>query len=159
MPNIYLQRLVNEQLPYEIRRHAPVWQMQDAANLALDCLLVKSLLLHDQRTNAYYLILCGPEEKLKFGKLANLLATSRSQLKFASSEELQRIMQTVPGKVSPLILATASPVKVLISNHLFDQPKLGMHAGTNTETVILSYQSLIAHLNNQKITFYQQSPV
>lgn len=153
----YYQQLLNEQLSFSVLHHPAVWHMEDAEHLELDCLVVKSLLLRDHRSDKNYLVLCMPDEKLKFGILAQTLHTSRSQLKFAVADELQETLHTISGMVSPLILEPNFPIVVIISQSLVNQPRLGMHAGTNTETVVLSYNSLLTHLKLLNITYQIQA--
>lgn len=147
----YYQNLINHHIAFERLGHPAVWHMADAEKLDLDCLVVKSLLLRDHRSGRNYLLLCAPAEKVAFGVLAKVLQTSRSQLKIAKAAELQSTLHTVSGMVSPLILEPHAAVTVIISTQLRNQERLGMHAGTNTETVVLSYQSLLTFLRVMQI--------
>ncbi len=150
----YYQNLKQAHITFDRMRHSAVWHMADADKLNLDCLVVKSLLLRDHRSGRDYLVLSPPTEKLSFGTLAKVLNTSRSQLKFATAAELQTSLHTVSGMVSPLILDAHAPVTVIISDQLQNQEQLGMHVGMNTETVVLSYQSLLSFLRAMRIEWH-----
>ncbi len=156
MPNPYIQRMQEMQIPFEIKEHSAVWHMEDAQKLnngnEIGFLPVKNLLLANHSTNhpagEFYLVLSLPDEKIKFGQLARKVGISRSQLKFATPKELDTLLHTVPGMVSPLIVERNQPIQIIISQMLSQagSETLGMHGESNTQTITMTYESLMKFL-------------
>lgn len=90
------------------------------------------------------MILENADSKLDFKKLADQLNTSRSSLQFADT----KVLKTVSGMVSPLILEADLPLHILANADLINKNDLGFHAGTNTETIVITYHALLNFLNS-----------
>lgn len=142
--DIYLDRLKELHIDYKVIEHQPVFHMQDLPEIQNKCTLVKNLFLFDKKSEKYYLILENATNKLDFKKLSKQLNTSRSSLQFADT----KILKAEPGTVSPLILEADMPLRILSNHDLIGKNDLGFHAGINTETIVISYNSLLNFLNS-----------
>ena len=118
--------------------------MADLPEIQNQCTLVKNLFVFDKNNEKYYLILQTATDKLDFKKLAQQLHTSRSSLKFGDP----KVLETVSGMVSPLILEADLPLRILADPKLMNATDLGFHAGTNTETIVISYHCLLNLMNS-----------
>jgi len=142
--NIYLDRLEELHIPYKTIKHQAVFHMADLPEIQNQCTLVKNLFVFDKNNEKYYLILQTATDKLDFKKLAQQLHTSRSSLKFGDP----KVLETVSGMVSPLILEADLPLRILADPKLMNATDLGFHAGTNTETIVISYHCLLNLMNS-----------
>ncbi|KRK65301.1 hypothetical protein FC72_GL001370 [Companilactobacillus tucceti DSM 20183] len=142
--NIYLNRLKKLHIDYRVITHKPVFHMDDLPEIKKKCTLVKNLFVFDKKHEKYYLILQTADDRLDFKKLAKQLNTSKSSLNFADT----KVLKTFSGMVSPLILEADMPLRILANPNLVGKNDLGFHAGTNTETIIMSYHALLNFLNS-----------
>lgn len=140
--NNFLKRLDDERIVYRVIIHQPVWHLDEGLKIQQRCTVVKNLLLKDHKHGHYYLVLTKGDTRLNFKNLADQFNTSRSQLKFANSSELDTTMHVISGMVSPLVLESGMPLTIVVESGLKQVEDLGFHAGTNTETVVLAYQGL-----------------
>lgn len=140
--NYFLKRLEDERIAYRVITHQPVWHLDEGLEIQKQCTVVKNLLLKDHKHGHYYLVLTEGNTRLNFKNLANQFNTSRSQLKFADSSELDTTMHVISGMVSPLVLEAGLPLTIVVESGLKQVEDLGFHAGTNTETAVLAYQGL-----------------
>lgn len=138
----FLNRLDDEQITFRVIKHKPVWHLDEGLEIQKQCMVVKNMLLKDHKHAHYYLVLTKGDTRLNFKKLASQFNTSRSQLKFADPSELDVTMHVISGMVSPLILETGLPLTIVVESSLKQAEDLGFHAGTNTETVVLTYKGL-----------------
>lgn len=142
--NIYLDRLKEQHIDFKVIEHQPVFHMNDLPEMQNKCTLVKNLFIFDKKHEKYYMILENADSKLDFKKLADQLNTSRSSLQFADT----KVLKTVSGMVSPLILEADLPLHILANADLINKNDLGFHAGTNTETIVITYHALLNFLNS-----------
>ncbi|MFD1417659.1 YbaK/EbsC family protein [Companilactobacillus keshanensis] len=142
--NIYLDRLQELHISYQVIKHQAVFHMEDLPEIKDQCTLVKNLFVLDKNNERYYLILQTDTDRLDFKRLALQLNTSRSSLEFADP----KVLRTVSGMVSPLILEADLPLHILINSKLMNLDNLGFHAGNNTETIVISYHSLLNLMNS-----------
>lgn len=140
-----LQQLDLLNIKYSIIHHQPVWHMETSSEFE-GITLVKNMLLFDKQTNMFYLNILLGEEKVDYKKLAEALNISRKHLRFATDDELKSELGIVSGMVSPLIVKkNTDNLEFVISTKLRNINNLGFHAGTNTETVVISFTDLLKY--------------
>ena len=143
-----IETLLNKlKINYRLIEHVPVWKMEDALDLALDCELLKSLVFKDEKNQTFFLLVCKAEERVNISALAKLVRTSRSKLNFASKEDLIAL-KTKAGLVSPLDFS--NKYSIIISEQIKSLGNVGIHAGSNIETLILDVEDLVKCLVKQQ---------
>ncbi|HEX2978405.1 MAG TPA: prolyl-tRNA synthetase associated domain-containing protein [Candidatus Babeliales bacterium] len=136
--------------------HEPAFAVQDAVELKslIPGSFVKNLFLKD-RNKKYWLVVALFETKIQLKKLAKRL--NAPELRFASPEELEKILKVQPGSVTPFALMhdTNHEVNVLLDKQIELAEKIGIHPLRNTATTLIGPEDLkkfIAYCGNQMAT-------
>lgn len=138
-----LEKLTDLSIPYRVIHHQPVWHMEDGPEF-IGTTIVKNMLLYDKSARMFYLNILLGDERVDFKKIAHSLNITRKNLRFASDDELKNELGIISGMVSPLVIEkNTKNIELIISPQLRGLDNLGFHAGTNTETVVISYQDLL----------------
>lgn len=132
-------------IQHKVIHHQPVWHMETSPEFD-GTTLVKNMLLYDKQTNMFYLNILLGDEKVDYKKLSQALNISRKHLRFATDSELKSELGIISGMVSPLIVKkNTDNIQFVISTKLRNLNNLGFHAGTNTETVVISFADLLKY--------------
>lgn len=135
-----LARLRQMGIAFDLFEHAPVATMEDCrpAEAALGGEMPKNLFLTPRNHCAHYLVIARAEAPFRTGSVSRQLGASR--LSFASPEELEALMRTRPGAISPmgLLFDDGRSVRLGIDRALRDRPRLLFHPCVNTATLALS---------------------
>ena len=151
-------RLEQLGLPYELHTHAPVPASTDRypMGLTFDAVVCKNLLLTVRNKSRYYLVMMPAEKSADLRAAARALGSSR--LCFAEEEEALELLGEGKGVVGPsgLIRDREHKVKMVFDESLRDQPRVAMHPGVNTETMVMRFDDLAAFVreNGNEVLFY-----
>lgn len=141
-----LNILKEKNIWFELEDHEAVFNMEDLNNLNLKYKDrdAKNIFLRDDKKQNYYLI------TVKGGKRVDLKQFRKDfntrNLSFASSEDLMRILNLVPGSVSPLGILNDNELKVTLyldEFFLSDNGIIGVHPNENTATIWLKVTDLV----------------
>ncbi len=134
---------------YEAMEHAAVYNMQQVAQLTLPHpkAEAKNLFVRDDKKRNYYMLtVCGDKRvDLKSFRKAH----NTRPLTFASSQDLEELLQLTPGAVTPLGLLNDASHRVqlfLDADFLSDEGLIGVHPNDNTASIWLKTTDLIAIL-------------
>ena len=126
---------------YERYAHAPAFHIDQCEALAarFHALICKNYFLSTRRKKDYCLCIVRPNARLRTSDISAQAGTSR--LGFGSEEDLQALLRTRPGSVSPLGLLFDEELRVrlLVDRALVGEPRLAFHPCDNTETLVLSW--------------------
>ena len=143
--NIY--NLIKEKgIWHEIEEHEAVFNMKDLAAIKVKYpeYDAKNLFVRDDKKKEYYLITVKGDKRVDLNKFKEEHKTRR--LSFASPNDLESIMNLIPGAVSPLGLLNDNELKVkfYIDNAFLKNKKIiGIHPNDNTATLWLKTEDLI----------------
>ncbi|CAK1248559.1 YbaK/EbsC family protein [Fructobacillus fructosus] len=101
---------------------------------------MKNLLIRTKKTAQFYLYMTM-QERIDFGRLAKALGSTKSQLRFASEEELFDLMAVHPGTVTPLALEKDKDKKIhlVIDQAIIDADQVAVHPNQNEATVVMTW--------------------
>lgn len=131
---------------YQVYEHKAVYNMEelDSLDLPYKDRDAKNLFLRDDKKKNYYLVTLKGDKKVdlkKFRKNNNL-----RNLSFASTSDLNDILNLMPGSVSPLGLLNDNELRVILyidSELLLNDGIIGVHPCDNTATIFLYVNDLI----------------
>lgn len=104
----------------------------------------KNIFLRDDKKQNYYLITVKGDKRVDLKQFRKDFNTRN--LSFASSEDLMRILNLVPGSVSPLGILNDNELKVTLyldEFFLSDNGIIGVHPNENTATIWLKVTDLV----------------
>lgn len=131
---------------HEITEHEAVYNMEELSQIDIPYPEgdAKNLFLRDDKKRNYYII------TVKWYKRVNLKEfrqkNNTRSLSFASENDLMRVMNLIPGSVTPLGILNDKEIKVevFIDEDFIESPGLiGIHPNDNTATVWLKTEDLI----------------
>lgn len=98
-----LDFLKNENIPYEITEHEPVYTMEDMERIGLDTLgtICKNLFIRDAKGKRHFLITADNDTQINLKELGEKLGAGK--VSFASAERLEKYLGVTAGCVSPLV--------------------------------------------------------
>lgn len=127
-------------IAYQAFEHAPAYHMEDCAEVgkefgAAHC---KNYFLTTKSRKVYALCIVRPNARLRTADVSKQAGTPR--LSFAGEEDMEALLHTRPGAVSPmgLIFDPECRVRLLVDGALREEEKLAFHPCDNAKTVILS---------------------
>ena len=131
---------------YQVYEHKAVYNMEelDSLDLPYKDSDAKNLFLRDDKKKNYYLVTLKGDKKVdlkKFRKNNNL-----RNLSFASTSDLNDILNLMPGSVSPLGLLNDNELRVILyidSELLLNDGIIGVHPCDNTATIFFYVNDLI----------------
>ncbi|MBS9335829.1 YbaK/EbsC family protein [Fructobacillus papyrifericola] len=105
-----------------------------------DFIPMKNLLLKTKKDGRFYLFLTM-QERIDFKLLAKAIGTSKSQLNFASPEELFSLMAVTPGTVNPLALERDREKRIflLVDEAVVSANQVAVHPNQNEATVVMTW--------------------
>jgi len=149
MKQIVLDFLKNENIPFEITEHEPVYTMEDMERVGLDKLgtICKNLFIRDAKGKRHFLITADNDTQVNLKELGAKLDAGK--VSFASAERLEKYLGVTAGCVSPFgILNDAEHcVTVVLDKKLEGKERLGIHPNEHDATVWISYNSLLSVIN------------
>ena len=153
-----LARLDGLGLRYELYSHAPVPASTDRYPMGLtyDAVVCKNLLLTVRNKSRCYLVMMPAEKSADLRAAARAWGSAR--LCFAEEEEAVQLLGEGKGVVGPsgLVRDTEHKVRMVFDESLRDQPRVAMHPGVNTETLVMHFRDLLAFVehNGNEVLFY-----
>lgn len=122
---------------------------------ALEVSMCKNLFLSNAQKTRFYLLLMPGEKKFKTKDLSKQIDSPR--LSFASSEDMERLMDITPGSVTIMGLMndTSQQVQLLIDEDLMKEPYLACHPCINTSSIKLRTEDLL----NKLIPSIEHEPI
>jgi len=150
MKQIVLDFLKNENIPFEITEHEPVYTMEDMERVGLDKLgtICKNLFIRDAKGKRHFLITADNDTQVNLKELGAKLDAGK--VSFASAERLEKYLGVTAGCVSPfgVLNDTEHCVTVVLDKKLEGKERLGIHPNEHDATVWISYKSLYDMLSN-----------
>ena len=142
--NEVYQFLKDKNIKFEITEHKAVFNMEELNDVELPYpeFDAKNLFVRDDKKRNYYLITVKGYKRvdLKIFRKQHELRP----LSFASAEDLARIMQLIPGAVTPMGLLNDEERKVhFYLDSDFTGQIIGVHPNDNTATIWLQAQALL----------------
>ena len=141
-----LNILKEKNIWFELEDHEAVFNMEDLNNLNLKYKDrdAKNIFLRDDKKQNYYLITVKGDKRVDLKQFRKDFNTRN--LSIASSEDLMRILNLVPGSVSPLGILNDNELKVTLyldEFFLSDNGIIGVHPNENTATIWLKVTDLV----------------
>lgn len=150
MKQIVLDFLKNENIPFEMTEHEPVYTMEDMERVGLDKLgtICKNLFIRDAKGKRHFLITADNDTQVNLKELGAKLDAGK--VSFASAERLEKYLGVTAGCVSPfgVLNDTEHCVTVVLDKKLEGKERLGIHPNEHDATVWISYNSLYDMLSN-----------
>ena len=129
---------------YERSEHPPVYTCAEAEQHRPQqpSVSTKNLLLCDKKARRFFLVVTACEKTLDLVNLAGQLGVAR--LRFASEENLERLLGVQPGSVTMLGLIndTGHQVELWLDAEIWTQQTFQSHPLVNTATLLLSRDML-----------------
>ena len=146
------ETLNRRQIPYEITEHKAVYNMAEAAEVALPYpeFEAKNLFVRDDKKRNYYLITVKGDKRVDL-KVFRQKHGTRS-LSFASDGDLMSFLGLIPGAVTPLGLLNDEEhsVQFFLDREFLEEPgRIGVHPNDNTATIWLRAEDLIRLLEER----------
>ncbi len=135
--------LEENDIKYRLHKHPAVFSVEESKKIIgnkIPGLRTKSLFLKSE--NLFCLITLPGEKRLDMKFLKNYFKTK--DLKFASLEELEKLLKVRPGSVSPLCMLNASEnINLIVDNEVYSSPIVVFHPNVNTESLEVSRKNFI----------------
>lgn len=144
---------------YEITEHEAVYNMKELSQIDIPYPEgdAKNLFLRDDKKRNYYILTVKGYKRVNLKEFRQ--KNNTRSLSFASENDLMRVMNLIPGSVTPLGILNDKEIKVevFIDEDFIESPGLiGIHPNDNTATVWLKTEDLInvikEHGNKVNIT-------
>lgn len=139
------QLLDNLKIPFERIDHRPLMTMEDCEEVdaLLEAMICKNLFLHNAKKDQYYLLMIAGDKHFRSGEIASQIQSTR--LSFASSEEMEKYLDTTPGSVSIMGLMNDREhrVQLLIDEELLEHEYIGCHPCVNTSSLRMKREDLL----------------
>lgn len=138
--------LDSRRIPYEITEHKAVYNMAEAAEIALPYpeFEAKNLFVRDDKKRNYYLITVKGDKRVDLKEFKQKQGTR--SLSFASDGDLMAFLGLIPGAVTPLGLLNDGEKRVQFfvdREFLQGEGMIGVHPNDNTATICLQTADLI----------------
>lgn len=151
-----LEFLREENIPFEVTEHEPVYTMEDMERIGLDQLgtICKNLFIRDAKGKRHFLITADNDTVINLKELGARLDAGK--VSFASAERLEKYLGVTAGCVSPfgVLNDTEHVVTVVFDKKLEGKERLGVHPNEHSATVWISFSDLlnvIKKLGNQVV--------
>ncbi len=132
-------------IAYEVTEHKAVYNMDELSevNLPYPEADAKNLFVRDDKKQHYYLLTVKGDKHVALKEFAAAHALRR--LSFASTEDLKKFLQLLPGSVTPLGLLNNDnkDVKLFLDSDFSEENLIGVHPNENTATVWLKAGDLV----------------
>lgn len=138
------QLLENLGISYVCLEHSPIMTMEEGTAIAqkLNVTPCKNLFLVNKQKE-YFLVMVPGDKKISTKHIARQIGSSH--LSFASNEDLDKFLSTVPGGISVLglIYDKENKVKLLIDKEILKTDYIGCHPCENTYSLKLKTKDII----------------
>ena len=117
--------------------------------LSFDAVVCKNLLVTTRTESRFLLCMLPCEKEADLKRMRTVFGTSR--LCFASEEALARILDQKPGSVGVLSIINdkTRTCEVVLDQSLRSAPRVAMHPGVNTETVVMTGEDLCRFVRSE----------
>ena len=136
-------------ISYERLDHEPISSVIEAAEkgIVLPGQQVKNLVLKNKKGRQFYLVILRDEKTADIKHLAEVLDEKR--LSFASSEDLERLLQVEPGSVTPfgLLFDKEQKIQVIVDEEVDPALTVGFHPFVNSTTLNIAYSDFLRFLD------------
>ncbi len=147
---IVLERLVALGIDAEIVAYPKHTTIKEGKRLRgdLDGVSTKNLLLKDKKGRLF--LVAAEEDNEVDLKSLHTRINARGRLRFASAEEMRRVLGVDPGTLTPLAVIndTSCDVTVVLDQALSDAEQINFHPMVHTESIGLSVEQLRAFLDS-----------
>lgn len=138
--------LTSKNIEYEITDHKAVFNMSEVAEIELPHpeADAKNIFVRDDRKENYYMITVRGDKRVDLKAFRKMLGAR--PLSFVSESDLMKILNLIPGAVTPLGLLNDDSLKVqlFIDSEFRDVIDfIGVHPNDNTATIWLKVTDLI----------------
>lgn len=144
-----LDYLIKNNIQFELFEHPAVFTCEEAE---IHCkhvagLAVKNLLLKSDK-GQFFLVVLPAHKKLDMNQMKRLLEVKK--IRFASADDLMRLMKLEPGSVTPigLINDKNKEIELILDKSLSDAEVVNFHPNVNTASVTLTKQEFEKFLNS-----------
>jgi Ala-tRNA(Pro) deacylase len=145
----YLKKL---NISYQEFRHKPIFTVEEGKEIDKNFpgVKTKNLFLRDKKKKNYFLLSLTSDKKADLKKLAKILKVDR--LSFSNEEDLENILKTYKGAVSPFNLINDKEGKVIlvIDKDILKKESVNFHPNDNKATLNLKTEDFIKYLNSLK---------
>lgn len=153
-----IDALQNTNISFEHHTHEPLHNVLDRQPLGLDFggRVCKNLLITTRNEARFLLCMLPAHKEADLKAMRDHFHTAR--LCFANDEALLRLLDQKKGSVGVLSVINdpSDTVEVVLDSELKDAPKIAMHPGVITETVVLSGAELerFVLVHNKKLHYF-----
>lgn len=135
-------------ISYDEISHKAVFTVEEAklVNESIIGIGCKNLFLTDKKK--YYLVVLEENKMANIKEIGEFVQSNR--LSFASPERLKKVLDLIPGSVTPfgIINDIENKVMLIIDKELQNQ-RLLFHPNTNTKTMAIDFDDLIKFIEHQ----------
>ena len=143
---------------YRAFTHPAVYTVQEAEQVTahIDGVDAKTLLVKGEKSKKFYLVSLIGTKQIEQSRIKTLIG---ERIRFADATDLERILHTYPGAVSPLGLVFDQQSEIqqyLIDKDILDADIVTWHPNDNTQTLQFTqghYQKILNLLPHQTITY------
>ena len=139
-----LDRLEALGISYALAKHAPVCSIEECAlpESLLGAMMPRNLFLCPRTRAHFYLLTAHPASVFRTSSVSRQAGASR--LSFAGADDMEALLGTYPGAVSPLGLMfdAEKQVDFLLDEKLKDEKELLFHPLVNTASVRIALEAL-----------------
>ncbi len=142
-----LQYLDEHQIRYELFHHPAVFNMEEAAQIALPWPKdeAKNLFVRDDKKRNWYLITVKGDKRVDLKQFRRDHGTRA--LSFAPAEDLMKYLDLMPGAVTPLGLLNDKTRSVIFwLDEAFLGGMIGIHPNDNTASIRMKTEDLLTLL-------------
>lgn len=154
-----LARLAELHINYEYYTHEPVPAAADryTMNLCFGAQVCKNLLVAPRNESRFLLLMLPCEKSVDLKALRDRFGTAR--LQFAPERRLAELLNQEQGAVGVcgVIHDRGKRIEVVFDAALRGCPRIAMHPGVNTETVVMPFEELERYVTSSgtKVWFYE----
>lgn len=154
-----LARLDSLGISYEHYVHAPVGSAADRFPMGVDfgAQVCKNLLVSPRNESQFFLLMLPYDKSADLKALRDAVGTGR--LQFAPAGRLEQLLEQQQGTVGVcgVIHDREKRIKIVFDRSLYGLPRIAMHPGVNTETVVLSFADLEKYIRScgTEILYFQ----
>lgn len=135
-------------IAHETLDHPPVFTVEESRAhwASIDAAHTKNLLLKDDR--GFWLVVMPADAPLDLKALPTRIGSRR--LRFASADDLMRLLGVASGSVSPFALLNdrEHQVRLVLDRRLADAPRVAMHPLDNARTTVIAAADLLRFLGS-----------
>lgn len=151
-----IRKLLDQhRISYRWQTHPPLYTAHDREALQLPVYgtIVKNLFLRNGCNKEFYLVVLPNRQRIDLRKLRDHIQSSR--LSFATTEQLQTLLQVVQGSLSPFAALndTKRLVQILFTDTITEQTIIGVHPNSNDETLWLSCRDILYIIKKHGSTY------